>query len=121
MPSEFRTFFYVLFADNEINNGGFAQYFFNGNGVYAEGAVGAFQKIGAPKKAELLAYVMASFPDGKYPKTIDEYSALIVDDNTDKIAFLDDKRINDGYYDSNENINELLVTHVKNNFTKFAP
>ena len=31
-PLEIRNFFYVLFAYNEVNNGGFAQYFFNGYG-----------------------------------------------------------------------------------------
>lgn len=121
MPHEVRTFFYILYADNEINNGGFAQYFSNGYGKYAANAVAAFNEIGAPKKAVLLATVMASFPDGKYPQSIEDFNDLgEIEDAENALEFLNGD-FDSKYYQSGENIDELILAYVKNHFDKFAP
>ncbi len=119
MPQEIQNFFYVLFADNEINNGGFAQYFFNGYGKYAEETVKAFNEIGAPKKSAAFLSVMKSFPREKYPKTENEYSKLL-DKYEDDLAFLDEN-IEGKYYESGERIEELMLSYVKKHYTKFSP
>lgn len=119
LPRETLTFFYVLFADDQINNGGFAQYFCNGYGKYAEDTVVAYKSIGAVKKAALLATVMASFPDGKYPRTVDEYSDLL-EKKADELAFLNED-LEKGYYNSSENIQELMISYIRKHFDKFAP
>ncbi len=119
LPREVRTFFYVLYTDNEVNNGGFSQYFGNGYGRYAADAVRAFNEIGAAEKAGLLAVAMASFPDSKYPQTSKEWDDIYEKDET-KCGYLPDN-LDDRYYQSTENIDELMVSYVKEHFTVFAP
>ncbi len=116
---EVRVFFYVLFADNEISNGGFAAYFYNGYGQYAQDSVNALVAIGAPKKAALLARIMAAFPDGKYPKTSEEYDDLL-EAREDDLDFLNEDLEQD-YYHSGENIDTLMVEYINKNYSVFAP
>ncbi len=120
LPREVRTFFYVLHADNQINNGGFAQYFFNGHGEHAEEAVKAFKEIGAPKTAATLQFVMLSFPQGKYPKTVDEYDELL-EKHGEQLEFLNDENLNQAYGNLGEDVEELIVLYVKKHFDKFGP
>jgi len=120
LPREAQTFFYVLFADTEINNGGFAQYFLNGYGKYAQETVTAYREIGTPKKAALLAAVMASFPGGKYPKTADEYSDLF-NETEAALDLLDSDDFGIKYFQTGENIKELMIAYVKKHFAQFAP
>ena len=119
MPLEVRNFFYILFADNEINNGGFAQYFFNGYGKYSSETVKAFNVIDAPQKGKVLEFVMKSFPEGKYPLTIEEYDELL-EHNEKALEFLN-YDLASAYYESGENIEELIIAYVKKHFDKFAP
>jgi hypothetical protein len=120
LPHEVRNFFDIWVADGQIENGGLAQFFYNGCGKRAESTVRAFYEIGAPKKAAILASAMASFPDGKYPRSIDEYS-IILEHHEDELEFLNNKILNKKYFQSGEDISKLLVEYVKNNFDKFAP
>jgi hypothetical protein len=121
MPDEVKTFFYVLYADNEINNGGFSQYFYNGYGKYAANTVQAFTEIGAPEKSALLATVMSSFPDGKYPQSIDEFNELGENPDAENILEFLNGDFDSKYYKSNEHVDELMLVYIKKHFDKFAP
>lgn len=122
LPLEVRNFFYILFANNEINNGGFDSYFYNGYGKYASDTVKAFKEIGAPKKSALLEKVMKSFPIGKYPKSIEECEQLgLLGYLYQKIFKFLNGDFDTKYYKLDENIDELVVAYVKKHYSKFAP
>ena len=44
---------------NEVENGGFAQYFFNATGIVAPEAVDAFNKVGLPEVASIVTEAMS--------------------------------------------------------------
>ena len=61
-----RTVYVVYTLECEVNNGGFAQYFFNSSGNLGNELCAAFEKIGATKNAEICAKATAVFGDN-YP------------------------------------------------------
>ena len=67
-----QTLFLVWSATAEFDNGGFAQFFFNSVGEYAEATIAALKRIGADQVAELLQDAVGLFPGGAVPTDIDE-------------------------------------------------
>jgi hypothetical protein len=115
---EVRVFILIWCADGMINNGGIASFFFNGYGQQAEETVAALKTVGAPIKANAIEKAMQSFPKGKYPKTPKEYDKIL-EKHEEELKFLDE--VDSPYFNSPENIEELVVRFVKSNYEKFAP
>ena len=61
-----RTIYVVYTLECEVNNGGFAQYFFNSSGNLGNELCAAFEKIGATENAEICAKATDVFGDN-YP------------------------------------------------------
>jgi hypothetical protein len=66
-----KTFLCVTILRDEVNNGGFDQFYFNDGGEYAVEAVGAFEKIGAANVADIVRRANSAFPNGQPAKDRD--------------------------------------------------
>ena len=119
LPLEIRPFFYVLIADKAISEGGFYGYFNNGYGKYAQHVVMAFKEIGAYEKSTILQEVMDSFPNMKYPRSKKQLEAIYEECGDD--LEIENEELDAKYYQSGEEICELMVSYVKEHFDKFAP
>lgn|GEM_PF-994395 len=72
-----RTYLLVRFFIDEIDNGGWSQYFFNSSGDHATETVAALEEIGAPREADRLRRAMALFgPGGPSPQRRKRMSQL---------------------------------------------
>ena len=67
LPEAPRLLFAAHWAQSEIGNGGFAQFFSNSTGVLAPEAVHAFVALGMPRVADTLTKAMALLGDS-YPR-----------------------------------------------------
>lgn len=65
--------------ENELNNGGFSQFFYNSSGNFANETLAALQNIGAFQTAAIMGKVVRIFPYSKIPKDRVERE-LIFDD-----------------------------------------
>ena len=115
LPQEIKVFLLSYYAEGEIGNGGVSAFFYNGLGSDAEDTVAALTLLGLEKKATALTRGMASFPGGRYPKSIKEWDARkIPDDNLIFSGELDQL-----FY--SEKMEPPLLMYVKIHFDKFAP
>ncbi len=71
-----RLFFVTQMLEQEVNNGGFSQFFYNSSGNFANELVDAFTKIGALKTAEICKKAVAVF-EGKVPEDRAERQNLL--------------------------------------------
>ncbi|MGU3493571.1 DUF4375 domain-containing protein [Xanthobacteraceae bacterium A53D] len=62
LPEAYRNLYLTAYAEFEIANGGIHQYFTNSSGTFAPLAVDAFQAIGLPDHAQVIASGVALFP-----------------------------------------------------------
>ena len=106
-------FFFVWSADGQIENGGIAQFFFNGLGRHAEQCVQALRDIGAHKKAECLHKAMGSFWGSRYPRTVEEYE--VISDTAPEDDELYPEELDDLYYDSPEDVAALALGYLCEN------
>ncbi len=58
----------VKLLEDEVDNGGFDQFFFNSGGDEIEEMIEGLQKIGALKTADIAKRAAAKFPGGMPPK-----------------------------------------------------
>lgn len=63
-----KVFFYNQELEREINNGGFAQFYYNSSGNYANELIDSLKLIGAYKTADIVKKANDQFLDGKVPK-----------------------------------------------------
>jgi len=56
----------------QVDNGGFAQFFFNSTGAHARETVEALREMGSRVSASLLEQAISLFPDGAVPFDLDE-------------------------------------------------
>lgn len=71
-----RIFYIAQILEQEINNGGFSQFFYNSSGDFSNEIVDAFTKIGAHKTAEICKKALAVF-NGKVPTDREERQNLL--------------------------------------------
>lgn len=71
-----RVFFVTQTLEQEVNNGGFSQFFYNFSGDVSNELVDAFTKIGALKTAEICKKALSVF-NGKVPTERDEREKLL--------------------------------------------
>jgi len=72
-----QTLFLVWSLTAELDNGGFAQFFFNSGGEHAVTTVAALRRIGAESVAALLHEAIHLFPGGVGPADLDERNEAI--------------------------------------------
>jgi hypothetical protein len=110
----------VVFVENverEVNNGGFSQFFYNPTGNYAHESVDALREIGAETTAELLQKAIDQFPDGQVPK--DEDARMVVLEQIGETAEKAWSKLDDEFYESEDNITALVLEYVRKNRAEF--
>ena len=75
-----RVLYVTQALEMEVNNGGFAQYFYNYSGDFANEAVSAFESIGAIKTAELCKKAISIYGD-KVPNDRNEREKILTPDD----------------------------------------
>lgn len=102
-----RVFFVTQTLEQEVNNGGFAQFFYNSSGDYSNELVDAFVKIGALKTAEICKKALAVF-NGKVPTDRDEREELL--DGLECEDILDE--CDNAFYDYEEDLEALNHAYI---------
>ncbi len=102
-----RVFYVTQILEQEVNNGGFSQFFYNSSGDFSNELVDAFTKIGALKTAEICKKALAVF-NGNVPSDRDEREELL--DNLDCDDVLSE--CDDEFYEYEDNLEELNYTYI---------
>jgi len=112
-----RYFYFNQDIEREVNNGGFAQFFFNSSGKHAHETVLSLQAIGALKTADLLKQAIAQFPEASVPKDREERTGMfrIIMEKANPVWNQLDKE----FYTYEDNLNELNLAYVKQNRQSF--
>jgi len=70
---------YIGELENEVNNGGFHQYFFNSSGNSTMETINALEVIGSKIFLDLFKKAINKFPNGIVPKDINERQKILLD------------------------------------------
>ncbi len=111
-----KTFLYIDILEEEVNNGGFDQYFFNSSGEYAHETLKAYEKIGAKKTADIIYRAIKLFPTLPIPKDLQIRREILLEKetNTDLWNELDDE-----FYKYEDSIGEMIIEFLKKNKAEF--
>ena len=101
----------------EVNNGGFDQYFFNSAGNYASDALWCLRAIGAEKTASILERAMAQFPGGQVPDLRHDRQA-VMDTLPEAVQEVWDG-LDQEFYASSDDLDALLTAFVRANEREF--
>lgn len=97
-----RVFFVTQTLEQEVNNGGFSQFFYNSSGDFSNELVDAFTKIGALKTAEICQKALSVF-NGKVPTERDEREELLDSLDCDNVL----SECDDAFYDYEDDLEAL--------------
>ena len=96
---------FITDLEDEVNNGGFHQYFYNSAGDNTAETIQALEKIGALKIADILRRAAGRFPDGMPPKERFTRQDVLLKDFPDTQVFRD---LDEEFYDYPDNLADLL-------------
>lgn len=102
-----RVFFVTETLEQEVNNGGFSQFFYNSSGDFSNELVDAFTKIGAFKTAEICKKALAVF-NGKVPTARGERQDLLDSLECDDVL----NEYDDAFYDYEDNLEALNHAYI---------
>jgi len=105
-----KTFWLVWTFKAETDNGGLNQFFFNNCGDWAQETVDALNDVGASEIADLLQNAINLLPD--------RVVSPITRARRDTLKMVEPslfKPIENLYYQRNDILNDLLITHIKKN------
>ena len=101
----------------EVNNGGFDQYFFNSAGNYTSDALWCLRTIGAEETASILERAMAQVPGGTVPELRHERQA-VMDTLPESVQDIWDA-LDQEFYRTEEPLDALLTAFVRSNEREF--
>ncbi len=113
-----RIFLIALTCEIEVNNGGFAQYFYNSSGNFAGELENAFWEIGAVKLAEICRTALDAF-GAELPSDVEERRELLAKLKSDEIDNVLDECDN-AFYRYEEDLNSLIYAYVLKNKADFS-
>lgn len=113
-----RVFYIAQLCESEVNNGGFAQFFFNSSGNFSCELVHAFTEIGAMKTAQICKAALGAF--GKeLPARLDERQValdILGSDEVDKIL----EECDSAFYKYEDDLTSLNYTYIQKNKSSFS-
>jgi len=121
LNEEQRVLYITQALEMEVNNGGFSQFFFNSDGIFANELVSSFEKIGAVKTTEICKKAVSIFGD-KIPTDRDEIqNVLVPDDEKDeeKIENLLNE-CDDEFFEYEDDLLELSYQFIIKNKESFS-
>ena len=107
LNSHERVFFAAQLLEQEVNNGGFDQYFSNSSGNLANEIVAAFREIGAPKTAAICEKALSVF-HGSVPTDWDVRQDLLEELDCGDVW----DECDDAFYEYEENLDALHYQYV---------
>ena len=110
----------VLFTtlfDNEVNNGGFHQFFTNPSGNYTLEILRILESIGAVNSIRIFNKALSIFPNDKSVKDQDARICQVLNAGKDGIEFL--SSLDEEYFTKEERIYTLMVEFLKGRESDF--
>jgi len=118
LPVQLKYTYLIVVLENQVINGGFDQYFFNGYGQFAHETIKALAILGASKKADLLQDALLMVMDGEEDEQI--FRRNLLSKENGKLFNTDDlyeplNKIDGAYYllDKEESLTEKLTQFLK--------
>jgi hypothetical protein len=103
---------------SEVNNGAFPQYFVNGSAESTSFAVGALEKVGAPKTARICERAIHdAFPTG-LPQSVDAIRSTAASFSDETLAALEP--FNEEFFSYPRNLTDLLFAFVSEHPDEFG-
>lgn len=115
LPEKEKTVYLIVILDDQVSNGGFNQYFFNGYGQFAPETVEALKSINANQTAKLVELAYEAVNTEEYaPLTFREKIMLRQIDLIENDA-LDDylDKLDDQYYEYPDDLGKLLGIYLR--------
>ncbi len=111
-----RVIYITQAVEMEVNNGGFAQYFFNSSGDFANEIVDAYRKIGAEKTAKICEKAISIY-GGEVPKDRAQREDVLTadDENIDKLL----EECDNKFFEYEDDLIELSYEYIMNNKEHF--
>lgn len=108
-----KNFYFSQNLKFEINNGGFAQFFFNSSGNFAHETLLSLNAIGANETAVILQLAMDQFPSSRVPKDIAERRQLLekIEEKADEVW----EQLNERFYTHENDLDDLNIQYIKQN------
>lgn len=120
LNEEQRVLYITQALEMEVNNGGFSQFFFNSDGVFANELVSSFEKMGAIKTAEICKKAVSIFGD-EIPTDRDEIQDILVLDNEKEEERIEEilNECDDAFFEYEDDLVELNYQFIINNKESF--
>ncbi len=120
LNEEQRILYITQALEMEVNNGGFAQFFFNSSGMFANELVSSFEKIGAIKTAEICKKAISIYGD-KVPTDRDEREDIITPDDEKEEERIEEilNECDDAFFEYEDDLVELNYQFIINNKESF--
>ena len=112
-----RTIFVTQELENEVNNGGFFQFFDNSSGQFANEIAQAFTKIGAVKTAEICRKAVGAF-ERELPVDWEKRRTLIDQIADDAVTNILDE-CDTAFYNYEENLEALNAAYIRKHIEHF--
>ena len=115
-----RVFYIVQTLEMEVNNGGFSQFFFNSNGIFAGELISSFKKIGAIKTAEICKKAVSIFGDKIYADRNELQDFLVPDDEEEEEKIEEIlNECDDAFFEYEDDLTELNYQFIIDNKESF--
>ena len=120
LNDEQRVLYITQALEMEVNNGGFAQFFFNSDGYFGNELVSSFEKIGAIKTAEICKKAISIYGD-KVPTDRDEREYVLTPDDEKEEERIEEilNECDDAFFEYEDNLVELNYQFIINNKESF--
>jgi len=119
LPAGVRALYVISGVEDEVNNGGFNQYYWNSSGKFADQAVAAFEFFSAHEHAELMreANRIHAAEQGEIEKFKAQGTLQAFSDSykVSKLGPLDER-----FYELDENLSTLIVRQIRSDPASFA-
>ena len=119
MTAEERIFLLVVSLRMHVENGGFAQFFYDSSGDRAPETLSALRAVGAERTAGLLERAFGLFPDAGPPRDLFARTAIIETWAQNPAADATLIELDDAYFEDPEAIEPLLIRYVKDHKERF--
>jgi len=113
-----RVFYTVTILEQEVNNGGFEQFFYNDSGSLSGAVVSSYSAIGAETAAEICAKAINSFPVG-IPENRIERDEVLDSVFTDEISSIL-QQCDTEFYSCADDLVELSYRYIMANRAMFT-
>ena len=120
LNAEQRILYITQALEMEVNNGGFAQFFFNSDGCLGNEIVSSFEKIGAMKTAEICKKAISIYGD-KVPNDRDEREEILTPDDEKEEERIEAilNECDDAFFEYEEDLVELNYQFIINHKESF--